>query len=228
MISDQFDSAGQDSWEDMHELSGMQLTRDRDNAILWARAILEQDFLVLDTETTGLEYDDEAVSIGLIDKQGTILLNTLLRHTKRSEPGAEAVHGITWEMTRAAPTFAEVYEQLSNLSLNRVVVGYNLRFDTRIVIQTCQRYDLPALTLSPPIKSLRFSASRDVMARFAAFYGAWSDYHQSYTWQKLTVAAQHFGLDTDNAHDAAADARLTLEIVKAMAAAKLSGEVEDG
>ena len=34
---------------------------DRDRAILWAQQRMAEEFVVLDTETTGLDYDDEAV-----------------------------------------------------------------------------------------------------------------------------------------------------------------------
>lgn len=193
---------------------------DRDAAILWARQILEQDFVVLDTETTGLDYDDEAVSIGLVSKAGDVLLDTLLCHEKRCGGWALKVHGITWEMTRDAPHFRDILPTfLGHLPSRGVLVGYNVTFDLRIIDQMSRRYGL----------AYGFKADElchDVTGAFAQFYGDWNDYHGSYTWKKLTFAARHFGIETGGAHGAAADALMTLRVVEAMAKARLSNEPE--
>jgi len=65
-----------------------------------------------------------------------------------------------------------------------------------------------------------------VMEWFAQYYGDWNDYYQSYRWQKLTTAANYFGIPTNGAHGAAADALTTLRVVEAMAASKTSKEKE--
>ena len=186
----------------------------RDAAIRWAREVLSIDFVCLDTETTGLDYDDEAVSIGIVARDGRVLLNTLLCHEKPSNPLALAVHGVTWEMTRAAPRIAEIYETLVDLLGGAPVTGYNAGFDHRIIHQTLDRYGL---------YSIHWSYSSDVMQKFAEFYGEWSDHHQSYTWKKLTFAASFLGLSVAGAHGAVADALMTLRVVEAMARAKVKG-----
>jgi len=187
----------------------------RDAAIRWAREVLSIDFVCLDTETTGLDYDDEAVSVGIVARSGAVLLDTLLCHEKPSNPLALAVHGIEWEMTRAAPRIAEIYETLVDLLGGAPVTGYNAGFDHRIIHQTLDRYGL---------YSIHWSYSSDVMQRFAEFYGEWSDFHQSYTWKKLTFAASFLGLSVAGAHGAVADALMTLRVVEAMARAQLSTE----
>jgi DNA polymerase-3 subunit epsilon len=206
-MSDPFD------WED----SGPNYKADRDAAIRWAREILETDFVVLDTETTGLGYDDEAVSIGLVSKAREVLLDTLLCHEKPCDPKALATHGVSWEATREAPHFRDVFPRLVELSGKKILVGYNVSFDARIIEQMIRRYDLGL-----PI--FRADHTADVMQKFAEFYGQWNDYHESYTWKKLTYAAAYFGIATSRAHGAAADALMTLRVIEAMAGAKLSGE----
>ena len=186
----------------------------RDAAIRWAREGLSTDFVCLDTETTGLDYDDEAVSIGIVARDDRVLLNTLLCHEKPSNPLALAVHGVTWEMTRGVPRIAEVYETLVDLLTAAPVIGYNAGFDYLIIQQTLERYGL---------YSIYWSYSSDVMGKFAEFYGEWSDYHQSYTWKKLTFAAGFLGLSVAGAHGA--DALMTLRVVEAMAGKKGRGEL---
>lgn len=196
---------------------------DRDRAILWARQILETDFVVLDTETTGLGHDDEAVSIGLVSKAGEILLDTLLCHEKPCEPAALALHGVTWEQTREAPPVSAIYSKLLELMAGRPVIGYNAHFDYRILGQTLARHGVWQLGEEWPFGR----PAGDVMQKFAEFYGQWNDYHESYTWKKLTFAAAYFNVGTSGAHGAAADALMTLRVLEAMAKERLSGEGSD-
>jgi DNA polymerase-3 subunit epsilon len=191
---------------------------DRDAAIRWARQILERDFVVIDTETTGLSYDDEAVSIGLVSKAGEVLLDTLLCHEKPCDPKALATHGVSWEATRAAPHFREIAPQIFELIAGKEVVAYNIQYDMRILTQMMGRYEITPVGLLPPV------TFHDVMGAFAQFYGQWNDYHGSYTWKKLTYAGSYFNVGTDGAHGAAADCLITLRVLEAMAREKLSSE----
>ena len=196
---------------------------DRDAAIRWAREILECDFVVLDTETTGLGYDDEAVSIGLVSKAGEVLLDTLLCHEKPCDPKALATHGVSWEQTREAPKFREIAERFYKLVSGRDIVAYNVMYDMRIISQMLERYKIDSLPpdyVPPP-------TVHDVMGAFAEFYGHWNDYHESYTWKKLTYAAAYFNVGgTSGAHGAAADCLMTLRVLEAMARERLSDESE--
>ncbi len=191
--------------------------KDRDSAILWAREILKSDFLITDTKTTGLDEDDEAVSIGLVAKSGDVLVDTKLCHQKECSPKALATHGIGWEETRQAPHFRDIYQDLTKSLTGKILVGYNTDYDMRIIDQTATRYELP--TLEP-------EATWDVMYWFAKFYGDYNDYYGSYRWKKLTFAAEHFGLSTEGAHGAAQDCLLTLAVLRKMAESKLSDEKE--
>jgi DNA polymerase-3 subunit epsilon len=192
----------------------------RDNTIRWARDILAKEFLVLDTETTRLGNDDEAVSIAII-REGQPLLNTLLRHTKECDPGALAIHGITWKETREAPSFKEMYSNLVRILKGQTVLIYNATFDGRILRQTCQRYGLLWSAIEDNCQLI------DAMKPFAAFYGEIHRGTGGFKWQRLTTAAHHFKISTFGAHGALADCLMTLKVVEAMAAAKLSEE-KDG
>ena len=205
----QIDPEGEYNW--MDEIPDFEA--DRASAIAWARQILTTDFVILDTETTGLTIDDEAVSIAVLSKEGQMLFSSLLCHEKPSDPRALATHGITWEMTRDAPKFAEVADQVFGFIGGRDVLGYNVTFDLRILSQMIVRYNLGdfeagAFSLMPP------KTAHDVMSLFAQFYGDWSAYHQSYTWKKLTYAAAYLGIETNGAHGAAADCLMTLRVVR--------------
>ncbi len=64
---------------------------------------LDNDYLFIDTETTGLGDDAEIVEICIIDSHGFIMLNTLIKPTKPIPDEAIAIHGITNEMVAFAP-----------------------------------------------------------------------------------------------------------------------------
>ena len=81
------------------------LTKDRQTSTAWAKALLANpDLVLLDFETTDL-YDADIVQIGVLSARGEMLLETLVKPTKPISPGATAVHGITAEDVKNAPTF---------------------------------------------------------------------------------------------------------------------------
>jgi hypothetical protein len=58
-------------------------------AIDWARELMgRQDWVLLNTETTGLGPDDEVVEIAVLDPTGRALLDTLVRPPRPIPPAA--------------------------------------------------------------------------------------------------------------------------------------------
>lgn len=62
--------------------------------------------VILDVETTGLDKYAEIVEISIIDEQGHILLNTLVKPLEPIPDDVIAIHGITNEMVASAPSWA--------------------------------------------------------------------------------------------------------------------------
>lgn len=196
---------------------------DRDRAIVWARETMEKKFVVFDTETTGLQVEganpDEAVGLGLVSKSGVVLMDTLLRHSKRSDPAALRVHGHTWEATRKAPRLPVVWDEFKGHIDGKAILCYCIsNFDAKILINTCLAHGVPTLDLR--------RRTIQALGLFAMFYGDYNEHYRNYRWQKLTFAANFFGIDAVGAHGAAADAMMTLRVVEAMAAWELSEEAQ--
>jgi len=168
------------------------------------QALGEHDFLVLDTETTGLNAP-ELVSIGVIDSQGKTLLNELVRPGKPIEPGASRITGITNEMVRDREEFPAIYERLKDVLSNRLVVIYNASYDLKVLSNTCRRYNLAM----PPFEHWC------AMEWFAKVYGKWDSYRGNFTWQKLSTAAGYFAVEQHDAHNALGDCITTLRIITA-------------
>ena len=180
----------------------------RRQSIQWARNLLAHGFYVLDTETTGLGKADEIVQIGIVDRQGEVLMNQLIKPTIAIPHAASAVHGIHDGDVTAAPSFKDVYIKLSMLLAGQFVVAYNMDFDWRMLQQTAGRYRLP---------DVRIGKRDCAMKQYARFKGVRKDKGRNYVWHKLGNAVRQEGLQIFRAHDALDDARMTLALVHKMA-----------
>ena len=111
--------------------------RDKSVAQDWARQLFAlPDFYVIDTETTGFRNSDEVVQIGVINKNGDIILNTLVKPTQRLSREVIAIHGITNEVLADAPLLQDLYTDLSIKLAGVPLVAYNMDFDWRLLKQT--------------------------------------------------------------------------------------------
>ncbi len=191
----------------------MTLTKARLQAAEWARNILRQDPLILDTETTGLEPYDEICQIAIIDADGKTLLDTLVKPTVRISYGAMGIHRITDAQVADAPTWSAIAPPIHEAISHRPLVIYNADFDLKLMSQSSFAVGSAYNWRNPQV------ASHCAMLQYAKFYGAWNDYRDDWAWQKLDVAVAQQGLDVPDApaHSALGDCLRTLAIVRAMA-----------
>lgn len=105
-----------------------------------AREILESNPLFFDTETTGLGPTDEIVEVGIVDAEGRTLLQGLVRPVSRIPSDVVAVHGITNDMVRDAPTWQEIWHRVKTLFTGRPVGIFNAEFDLRMMRQSHERH----------------------------------------------------------------------------------------
>ncbi|NGD63851.1 3'-5' exonuclease [Serratia marcescens] len=176
-----------------------------------AQQCLNRNCLVLDTETTGLDDKAEIIEIAVIDAHGKVLLNTLVRPSKPIPPEATAIHGITDEMVKDAPTWPEVSPQLCSLISGKTIAIYNAEYDIRLLEQTDRIWKVtPKISVMPQIVC--------AMHEYAEFYGQKSE-RGGYKWQKLTSAAEQQGVIIEGTpHRALSDCLTTIGVIKAMAA----------
>src|SRR5262245_33517048 len=110
-------------------MAGHYNPRDKEKAQEWARAMFKlENFYVLDTETTGINPNDEIIQVGIVDKHGKTVLNSLVKSTKPVPAAAIAVHGITNDMLETAPRFADLYVRLSTILAGQPLIAYNMDF----------------------------------------------------------------------------------------------------
>lgn len=190
------------------------MTTPRQESVKWAKDLLAaSNFLVLDLETTDKNpLVAEPVQISLIKSDGKTLMNMLVKPKGEINAEAIAIHGITLEkIGEGAPDFEDVYPMLKSLMDGQTIVVYNVGFDRAVLQETCKRLGLEEINTDD-------SKWQCAMLQYAQFAGDWNPLRRAYRWQKLSDACSFFKIEIKDAHDAAADTRMTLAMVKAMAA----------
>ena len=111
----------------------------------WHAVLGRKDFLILDTETTGLDETAEVVEVAVIDTTGALRLSELVLPEGRIPAAASKIHGLTLSKLRkeGARSFPEVHAELVPLlRAAKGVLGWNVRFDKDMLAQTAKRHDL--------------------------------------------------------------------------------------
>jgi hypothetical protein len=97
------------------------------------------DTVYLDLETTGLGSNDAILEIGILDDQGEVLVDQLirpLRHT--SWPDAQMVNGIAPADVGQSPPLDAIRPKIIEVVRGRRVVIYNAAFDTQFLSDELQ------------------------------------------------------------------------------------------
>ncbi len=180
----------------------------RNTAAERALAILEDGPLFFDTETTGLSKTAEIVEVGVVDVEGKTVLESLVRPRRRIPADVIALHGISNEMVRDAPSWAEVWPEVQLLFQGRRVGIFNADFDLRMMRQSHRQRGLAWEEFG--------GSAFCVMKMYARFYGERLGVRDS-KWQSLQNAGRQCGIALPNSHRAVGDARLTCAVFRHMA-----------
>jgi DNA polymerase-3 subunit epsilon len=173
----------------------------REDAIRWARSLFSGgEFVVLDSETTGLGNPIDFVEVGVVSSRGEPLFDSLIKPSCPVQPGASRVHGHTAESLVDQRRFFEVYPDLLEVLWAKRVVVYNASYDRR-VWDTAVRCLGARAALAGELAPWECA-----MRAFAAYVGERSK-RGGYKNQKLV------GGD----HTAIGDARATLRLIEWMA-----------
>ena len=151
--------------------------------------------IFLDTETSGLVTESspdrpksEVLSITILDEDENVLLDTLVKPLRPIDPRASAVNGITYDMVKDAPTYAEISPKIREIVKGNTIFAYNMAFDEKFIpeIDDCEKGCM--------------------MVDFA-------EYNNS-KWLKLGNACKLVGYELINAHNSKADTIGLIKIFK--------------
>lgn len=182
----------------------------RTRAITSAQEILSRQPVYLDTETTGLGQLDEIVEISVLDSDGAILVDTLVKPS-RSIPGdASAIHGIYDDEVALAQCWPDVWPAVAGALLGRTVVIYNAEFDLRMMRQS---HRLHGLRWDDAVQSY------DLMALYASYCGDWDPRRRSFRFHSLSNAARACRLPMVQTHRALGDVQMSRALLHSIAEA---------
>lgn len=170
--------------------------------------IEKEPFLVLDTHTTGLDYNDEIIQIAVVNNTGKKLLDTFIKTDKEITEKAFNIHGIKKEDLSKAPDFKDVYPKLKKIISGKKVYIYNEDFDVSMLNRMTWLNKLEKLNAD-------FDCVMEFCARLSGYY---SHYHKSFTWMSLSEACEWLSKNSNNERQSAfSDCLATLSVLKGIA-----------
>ena len=104
--------------------------------------------LVLDTETTGLDYNtgDRIVEIGVVELENHIQTSNYFHYyinpERKSDPKAEKIHGLTQEFLADKPLFNEIAEEFLKFISDSKIIIHNAAFDLGFINSELQKCNM--------------------------------------------------------------------------------------
>ena len=169
-------------------------------------------FVILDTETTGLEASmgDKIISLAALKIRNSLIqenefLDELINPERDIPWESVKIHRITDEHVRGKPTLPELQSKINLFLKKSILIGHNIEFDKKFIYQDAANSDLS--------KRMKKITSIDTIYLTAALYPDLENYNLSYL-------CEHFNIRTNDQirHSALGDcwitARLFLHLLK--------------
>jgi DNA polymerase-3 subunit epsilon len=169
--------------------------------------VARRNFVVLDTETTGIVQPAEIVQIAIIDCEGRVMLDKLVHPINPIPPAATAIHGITNEMVERAQFWLTVKHTVLDLIAGCDVIVYNATYDRKLMHWSDEASGLSYTDYKE--KANWYCA----MEAYAEYHGEKHPYYGTYKWQSLSNAMTQQGLPISDAHNALGDCLMTLQLI---------------
>jgi len=126
------------------------------NELLWIFLQLPDNYVVLDTETTGLPDENglpDIITLGITrvkDREIVDAIEFSIRPRQNISKEAESVHGISNQQASLFETFESQWPKIEDYLNNQLVVIHNASFDWPILLDHVRRYALQ----QPKVKGL--------------------------------------------------------------------------
>ena len=100
---------------------------------------LPDDFVVLDTETTGVFKDDEVIELSVLDSNANEIYHSFFKPGCPVRSEATSVSGIKTGDLKNEPVFKDEWPMVLKAIGNRRIAGHNIGFDSRLIRQTLEK-----------------------------------------------------------------------------------------
>jgi DNA polymerase III subunit epsilon len=94
------------------------------------------DYLVFDTETTGLDNNAQVIQVAAVNLRGETLFNQRVKPTVDISAGAQKVHGIDMSDLLNEKTWRHIAIPWEEAIAGKTMIAYNAPFDVRLLDQT--------------------------------------------------------------------------------------------
>ncbi|MFT6491843.1 MAG: DNA polymerase-3 subunit epsilon [Porticoccus sp.] len=185
--------------------------------LLWIFTQLPDDYIVLDTETTGLPDENglpDIVSLGITVVRNRKIAESVefkTRPQKRISEEAQSIHGITNEQAAGFDSFESQWYQIADYLKDQLIVIHNASFDWPILLDHVARYGLSM----PPIQGV-FCSQKAAIAWAQVMELSCS--HRGPSLDTLTkiLSVENLRDKTDGIHGAGIDSRQTARVIEVM------------
>lgn len=158
-------------------------------------------YVVVDVESTGVRAIDgdritEVAVVEVRDGRSRVVFDSLINPERPIPPPITSLTGITWEMVRHAPRFADIAAQLAGVLEGRVFVAHNATFDWRFISTEMQR------ATGRPLDGTRLCTVKLARRLVPTLYR-----------RSLDAVTEYFGIRIHARHRAGGDAVATAEVL---------------
>ena len=191
------------------ELRDLEKSTEEDELSQIKSAYAKQNFVILDTEITGL-HDGEVIEIAIVDHLGNTLMNQRIKPHNGIPADSYAIHGISEDDVNDCPYFEDVVTLIKGHLAGKDVIVYNATYDRKMLHRSAEHAGIPKINWKS------FSNWICAMEAFSPIFGEWNSKYGNFRWQKLTTASDYYKVKIENAHSALGDCLMTLGVVQGM------------
>ena len=185
--------------------------------LLWIFTQLPNDYIALDTETTGLPGENglpDIVTIGITVVRNREIAESVefrTRPQKRISEEAQSIHGITNEQAAAFESFDSQWQQIAEYLKDQLIVIHNASFDWPILLDHVLRHGLAM----PEIQGV-FCSQKATIPWAQAMDLPCSHRGPSLDTLTKVLSAEDFRGKAGGSHGAEIDSRQTTQVIERM------------
>ena len=157
-----------------------------------------EEYLILDTETTGLDDDCRIVELCIMDMLGNVRYCSTFNPQMHMPPAATAVNGISDDMLEHSPLFIDEAGKFVHMLSEKMIIAWNAPFDRKVIEK-----ELAAIFTAP--LQIRWC---DAMAIYCLVKGIEKGRIA------LAKAVETEGLERSDAHRAQGDCQDVLNVLR--------------